>query len=355
MEILNKDIIHLDQAVITPTVFNKRKQQLQGCVYDKNGSVITSSQRILRQGSIKPVDPECIDVADCEEEIQGTVLYLGHYTGQYGHFLLESLARCWIFEQAPSYDWILFSPFVHRTPPFAEFSPARISFESLSIDLARVKLVHSKTRVEKLLLPTKIIELTSPQTANPDAEWIYNTIAKHCRNVFRAEEKTLPRKVYLSRSHWRFSGLATNPLTRAGIKLTGQVLGIAGLSLKSLLNRPVINEQEVEEVFRSFGFEVLHPGEMSFEEQVSIYSQAEVLAGFSGSAMHNTIFMPENSRAVHLENVQEVRAPQRLCDGLSRVRTDVIEFAGKVVDPAIGAVRVDIWNLHNHLKRILGS
>jgi capsular polysaccharide biosynthesis protein len=216
-----------------------------------------------------------------------------------------------------------------------------------------MKLIRRTTRVEHLVLPTKIVEFMSPRTVNPEARRIYSTIAAHCRHVFDRARRDLPRKVYLSRSHWRFSGCASNPLTRRGVKLAGKVLGPAGVSLKSLMNRPVVNEQEVEDLFRSHGFTVIHPGALSYEEQVSIYSQADILAGFSGSAMHNTVFMKEGARAIHLESVYNVRAPQRLCDRLSRIRTDVIEFQGEVIDPAIGASRIDMKHFRDSLQRIL--
>lgn len=352
---LQKEIIELDNAVVTPTSFNKKTRQISGCVYDQNGKVVSASQRILRQMDWFPNDPDTIDPNAYDEEIDGTAIYLGHYTGQYGHFLLESLVRFWIFKEDPTYDCLLFSPFVHRTPALKQFPPARVSFESFGLHKETFRLVDKCIRVKKLIIPSKLIELVSPGKTNPEARWIYQTIGAHCRDGYHANEKELPRKVYLSRRKWRLSAFAANPLTAWGVKMAGRCLKPAGISLRSLMNRPVVNENQVEELFRRYGFEILHPGNMPFEKQVSIYSQADMIAGFTGSAMHNSIFAKDRSVAIHLESSNKVWGTQRLCDQLAHAQTHVIEFRGDLVDPSIGATRVDINNLKEQLELIVAK
>jgi hypothetical protein len=63
------------------------------------------------------------------------------------------------------------------------------------------------------------------------------------------------------------------------------------------LNAPIRlrNRDEVRAVFEEFGFEVVYPASLSFQEQRDIFSQASVIAGESGAAMTNVLLAPEST------------------------------------------------------------
>jgi capsular polysaccharide biosynthesis protein len=52
------------------------------------------------------------------------------------------------------------------------------------------------------------------------------------------------------------------------------------------------NLAEVEELFRQHGFTVVYPEDLAFVDQVEMFRQAEVVAGFAGSAMFTSLFCP---------------------------------------------------------------
>ena len=62
------------------------------------------------------------------------------------------------------------------------------------------------------------------------------------------------------------------------------------LSRKYVANRKLINEDECEEIFKSFGFSIIYMENLSTQEQICTIYNATHIAGHIGSAMHNLVF-----------------------------------------------------------------
>lgn len=60
--------------------------------------------------------------------------------------------------------------------------------------------------------------------------------------------------------------------------------------------RPMVNEPEVRALFARRGFEVIDPGELTYQENRELFSAAACLAGPYGSAFHNLVYC---SRRLH--------------------------------------------------------
>jgi capsular polysaccharide biosynthesis protein len=63
------------------------------------------------------------------------------------------------------------------------------------------------------------------------------------------------------------------------------------------------NGAEVASVFKSFGFEVIHPAEYSFGQQQEMFSNAAVIAGESGAAMTNMLLAPKEAVMICLQSL----------------------------------------------------
>lgn len=59
-------------------------------------------------------------------------------------------------------------------------------------------------------------------------------------------------------------------------------------------SRTLSNANEVEGWVRSYGFRVVHPETMTFEEQIAVFGSARVIIGEDGSGMHNSVFAEHN-------------------------------------------------------------
>ena len=60
------------------------------------------------------------------------------------------------------------------------------------------------------------------------------------------------------------------------------------------------NEQDVEDIFRRHGYEIVYPETLSFADQLALYGQCAVIAGAMGSNVHNTGFMPPGAQSLIL-------------------------------------------------------
>ena len=67
------------------------------------------------------------------------------------------------------------------------------------------------------------------------------------------------------------------------------------------------NEPEALSVLAPFGFKVLNPEEHSFETQVSMFSEAEIVVGVHGSGMFNTCFMPRGGTVIEIAPLSDYR------------------------------------------------
>jgi|SoiMethySBSTD1v2_1073268.scaffolds.fasta_scaffold12178_10 glycosyl transferase family 61 len=64
--------------------------------------------------------------------------------------------------------------------------------------------------------------------------------------------------------------------------------------------RRILNEDEIVEFLLPHGFEVVCPGDMSIFDQVSLFSEAQVIVGPHGAGLTNIVFCPEGATVVEL-------------------------------------------------------
>jgi capsular polysaccharide biosynthesis protein len=68
--------------------------------------------------------------------------------------------------------------------------------------------------------------------------------------------------------------------------------------------RKIVNYQEIESVLHEFGFEEVFCEELSFEEQVRIFSEAEAIFGHHGAGTINAMFAPAGAALIEAFNPQ---------------------------------------------------
>lgn len=170
-------------------------------------------------------------------------------------------------------------------------------YESLSIAIGGNRVVYTlakdrRTRVQALdvVTPTGYVPYTSREPRLPG----------HSHGVFSAPALWAVRDA--------FQHLMAQPGDAAGKRI--YVRRNAGL-------RKLVNDQEISNVLAAAGFVIVSPEELSFSEQVRLFSQAEFVIGATGAALANMIFCPAGAR-VHVLMAQHEEMPywywQRLAD-----------------------------------------
>ena len=136
-------LINIDYGFATPFASNKLDHSFTGSIYDAKGHICQNSQRTtLGNNEWNPNDTPSITPPSHLNFIKGRSLYLGHYTGHYGHFLIETLSRFWAIHKIDDhqfYDNFIF----HRTS-------VRLKIEFRSCCKALETSVFSNTETDKI-------------------------------------------------------------------------------------------------------------------------------------------------------------------------------------------------------------
>jgi hypothetical protein len=299
--------------------------RLAGCLYRADGSKVALSERFggHRGDMMHNDNPDHINPPTTARRMPGRGIYLGHFMGRhYGHFITETLSTFWIFEKldAGEFDYFLFHPFVFGTdmPAYARFCLDRFGLAPEKIVFA----LETPLVLDEVIVPQRLLRLN--HSADPRLRSVYRRISAAVPHL---PEPT--RRVYLSRR---------------------------GLNMRKF-HRVVANEVQIEAVFRQAGFEIVRPEGMPFPDQIALYADAAILAGLSGSALHNSVFVREGTLTIELGDPRYKGSPaptQVLCDRISGTRSVFVPFRGRRFGPR-KTMLFDIGHLAEQIEDILSA
>lgn len=295
------------------------RRAIMGCVYNSRGQKIEAS---VRQGGfggdhVIACDPDHIDGSPRGvKTLTGKSLYLGYHMDHYGHFLTEFLPRLWPQVDFSSFDHILAYPFIfgRKVRGYHKALASRI----VGFDLfSKLTITHGDLVCESLAIPESLIQIN--QAIHPAVARVFGLVSSEAAPE---EAGSVSRWIFLSRS-------------------------------AQLRNQRVGNVAEVEAVFRQTGFDILYPEQMTMDEQLERYRGAEVIAGFSGSALHNIVFSSPNTVLIE---VGDQRAPNGFLKTQDMLNCVSLAKAFKIpMRQSDDGNNVDLDQLKARLATILGS
>lgn len=306
-------------ATITACDTSTTPHLLSGCLYDQNGKIISLSERYSGHYGdyYKNKNPEYIHSPDIKSVLPGRSIYLGHLMPHYGHFITETLSSFWTLLDNSDYENFVFQPFhgYRGIPGFA-----KAFFEIFAINKDKVFIIDSPTKFETIVVPERLLEL------NKQAKQGYERIFRHIRES--TNRSNHPSKIYLSRTKNSFKKI----------------------------NRSIINELLIENEIQRRGFHVAYPEEITLNEQLAMYANADCVVGFSGTALHNCLFMKPNATLVEIGDARSGNNShdmQAICDQVSGIKKFYIPFDGTVVDRNSYASFVNVKKTMNAFDRYL--
>jgi capsular polysaccharide biosynthesis protein len=175
---------------------------------------------------------------------EGKCLLLdGEHFAAYGHFVGEIMTRLWIARHIdmPSMKIICGKVIAPYLWPL---------LEACGIQQEQVVFNEGAIFCEELWVPSQSFLVRQSITSAARITW--DAVGSHF------DRKSGPERIYISRS--------------------------------KINHRPLKNEQEVEKLFETHGFQVIHPQQLSIRDQINIFRNAKWLAGCSGSNMFNCCF-----------------------------------------------------------------
>jgi hypothetical protein len=226
--------------------------------------------------------------------IDADVVYLGWYFDQFGHFLLESLARAWVLEEIDSAVKVVFHALRGITPS----GTRREMLEAFGVPIDRILVLDQTTRLRRVVVPEPLFEIST--SAHEQMPVPFRRVAARLVGHERQSEQP----VYLSRR-----------------LLPGNL-------------RQIVGECEMEEVLRENGFLVVHPETMTFDEQLGVLNRHGHIFSAVGSAAHAVLFAQANP-SLHLLTDGIPREDYFLAPKVAEASTTYINCLGRGTRPFI--------------------
>ncbi|MFC0470041.1 DUF563 domain-containing protein [Halalkalibacter kiskunsagensis] len=185
-----------------------------------------------------------------------SIFLSGEISGAYGHFLLEVVSRLWItkFIDISQYKFIM-------NPNDTNQWQLDI-LQALGIRKNQIVRINQPIVCDRLHIPVQTFVLRKYTSSFANSIW------RKIGDYY--DEGVGPKKIYVSRT-----------------KLKNK-------------RRCLVNEKEVEKLFSSYGFTIIHPQELSVIQQINIFRNANIIAGPSGSAMYNCVFQNKPTKKLIL-------------------------------------------------------
>lgn len=204
---------------------------------------------------------------DSVEIIEEGIMLITNASFNYFHFNLESLSKLCLINEIEEYN---------KIPILVDERCLRIQSFKDELDMLNShgrKIVYLKQgycyNIKNLIYLSDLI--IAPMNFKKDVlirydDYIINEVGVKQLHDKLAINSTINKKLFISRRNCSL------------IRLT--------------------NQNEIEKIFKEYGYEVIYPEEMSFQDQLEIFSKAEFIAGASGAGFTNILFANRNAKII---------------------------------------------------------
>ena len=311
-----------------------------GGVYDASGKLQEALVRPMSgERDLRPVDPPEIDPTALTA---ATTIDTGYYGGSLfpslGHFLVETLGRLWLWLDFASrgrtrdervkivfHHW----PDLSLADIFAN-RLYRALFGALGIRPADIQLVQDrplKARILHCPYPLSIYH----HYMHPLMSDLFDHLAREVVAPGRGAPSYLPLalgRVVRSAARDPRRGRAGSPQDRIFLSRS-----------RWMENKRILNEDELEDVFRARGFSIVHPQDLSPVDLMRRLGAADIAASSDGSTAHLLAFCRPGTRMLLLDT--RPVPTQFALDKLRGFRSFHVQlFDNGCFDPATGLLDV---------------
>ncbi|WP_244459986.1 glycosyltransferase 61 family protein [Roseomonas fluvialis] len=235
----------------------------------------------------------------------GPHLYAGVVFGQFGHFVAESLSRLWAMRAAPEAALVW-----HRHPAWTAPGLSRWQQDVLA-------LAGLGGRTHRFIdAPVVVDDILVPEQGHVMGHVLHPAQVRALGvHPFRAPQAG--RRLWVSRS----------ALAKA--------------------NGMIEREDELEALLRDRRWEVVHPERRDVAAQLALYEDAEILAGFEGSAFHLLLMGRDIRARVLLLDRRLAPAQHRTYDIIAQALGFPQERLSVALDPVRGRGNTGTWRLQH--------
>lgn len=281
---------HFQEAIVTPLV----RGGAWG-VFDAEGKSIDTAIDYWFKNHMpfQKAELSCL-LEDVEDNFQSGFIYGGKIFPEpgrnYGHVILESLCRLWhIVKDGLNGRRIVFQSDSLDTDQWYNIAYISEIMNALGVTKDDIYECRRPERLRDVYIPGPCVQLSYAVTLEA-ARPLYRKIGEF---LVQPDALKIDKPVYLSRS-----------------KVAKPSNGIVG-------------EQELEVALHALGFDIVHPQDLSFREQVSIFKKYKVVCGFIGSAFHTSAFAHNSSRMITINHQGEFIHNYFLTDAIGENKTEI--------------------------------
>ena len=268
-----------------------------GCAYDDKNNIINESLRITYNCLFKNISPKKNSILP-KNYIHENSIFIGHITNNYGHFLLETLSRFWIFLSDKIKNLnvknIIFIKWIDNDEDYILFNKLK-NINFFNLKNYKIIIVSNPTKFDNLYIPQNLCYINNKIL--PQQQLIYKHISSKlpCSKLYKF--------VYITRHNG---------------------------------SKRIENEKSVIKLFQSNNFYIHNATSNSFINDIKIYKNCKVLAGIEGSNLHNVVFMPKNSYLINICSNRTVTQNQINCNYINNIKCFYIPLSenskGKTLD-----------------------
>lgn len=243
------NIESINNGIILPLYKGK------GGVLDNNKNFVPLSYHDgewFKLGGKYPAEPNIM--------IDETVVYLGVFIHQWGHFVLDSLSRAWIVLHLNDINKYKFV-FISENGKEIDGNYLE-TLELLGLKSSQIIVLNEATKCRKIIVPQ--MSTFADHGFNKEYPKIFKQMIKNAR----VKNKLVPDKVYLTRTNLREA------------------------------RKKEFGEKIIENNFQLNGYTVIAPEKLSVREQIALFQNAKEIVCLNGSIPFDIVFSSSNLKLI---------------------------------------------------------
>lgn len=282
----------IDNAFIIP--YSQQYAQVDGEVMTSDGQIIPE---VCSGTNYSEYDGKTFDVPD-QYESGEEIIYLGALSICWGHYITDGICKLWCLQTNE------FQTLIGRGVPVV-FCSQYYNINKMPtvwrhlVDLLggadiKIRPLNKITKFNKIYIPTNSIQNQKGGRyyTNEFIELV-SVLKNNALKNISASHKVYD-KIYLSRT-------------------------------KLVNDHAEFGERSLENVFKSAGFHILYPEQLSFEQQVYCLANAKMVAGTMGSISHNFMFCSPETEVIILRKAWYTNDFQYVINQVARLNCTYID------------------------------
>jgi len=215
------------------------------------------------------------------------VVYCGYLIDQWGHFLLETIARLWyFFVNDVSVEHYVFFGKIDSEKTVLKGNYKEF-FRLLGV-LDKIEIINEPVQYREVIVPQLSYSLYHHYYSRQYKELFARVIENA---MGECKEQYAYGKVYFSRSSWKSE----------------------------------IGQDMLDDFFEKNGFQIVYPENLTLVQMISILQKAQVFASTSGSTAHNVLFGRDGQEMLCLERCALNNEYQIDIDKIKQLKTTYID------------------------------